>query len=236
MNIIYSQSEGNGNTLIVLHTGPCTFKPVLSGQLHYMNQALLNSHYLLTAEAAREEQERTLILETIREFFPEAWIWDIVPIKWVLLLSYLCLALGVTKYVLWCPAIPCQLFFLFGPEDLFFQSSAAHLPFSFPWSNSKDVLKDTCCHNVCTMSHIPFLRRRTHLFKIQICRTRTLSCLSKLKDMMGRGTFKWLKFSQILVINSRDCMWDFCRQKRGSSGSQNLLHTLRSKLSEIYPF
>lgn len=81
MNIIYSQSEGNGKILIVLHTGPCTFKPVLSGQLHYMNQALLNSHFLLPAEAAREERERALILETIREFFPEAWIWDIVPIK-----------------------------------------------------------------------------------------------------------------------------------------------------------
>lgn len=46
-----------------------------------MDQALLNSHYLLPAEADREERERTLVLETIREFFPEAWIWDIIPIK-----------------------------------------------------------------------------------------------------------------------------------------------------------
>uniref|UniRef100_A0A8C9KUM3 Ovostatin-like n=1 Tax=Serinus canaria TaxID=9135 RepID=A0A8C9KUM3_SERCA len=38
-------------------------------------------HVKSSAEAAREEQERTLILETIREFFPEAWIWDIVPIN-----------------------------------------------------------------------------------------------------------------------------------------------------------
>ncbi|KFP86852.1 Ovostatin, partial [Acanthisitta chloris] len=29
----------------------------------------------------REEHEKPLILETIREFFPETWIWDIVPIN-----------------------------------------------------------------------------------------------------------------------------------------------------------
>lgn len=46
-----------------------------------MRQVLLNSHFLLPAEAGREEQERRLLLETIREFFPETWIWDIVPIK-----------------------------------------------------------------------------------------------------------------------------------------------------------
>uniref|UniRef100_A0A8U7M233 Uncharacterized protein n=1 Tax=Corvus moneduloides TaxID=1196302 RepID=A0A8U7M233_CORMO len=73
--------EGNGKTLIVLHTSPCTFKPVLSGSLCSVNQVLLNSHYLLPAEAGREERERRLILETIREFFPEAWIWDIVQIN-----------------------------------------------------------------------------------------------------------------------------------------------------------
>ncbi|XP_030803233.1 ovostatin-like [Camarhynchus parvulus] len=38
-------------------------------------------HVKSSAEAAREERERALILETIREFFPEAWIWDIVPIN-----------------------------------------------------------------------------------------------------------------------------------------------------------
>uniref|UniRef100_A0A803VZV3 Alpha-2-macroglobulin n=1 Tax=Ficedula albicollis TaxID=59894 RepID=A0A803VZV3_FICAL len=38
-------------------------------------------HVKSPAEAGREERERTLILETIREFFPEAWIWDIVPIN-----------------------------------------------------------------------------------------------------------------------------------------------------------
>uniref|UniRef100_A0A8C0U3V7 Ovostatin-like n=1 Tax=Cyanistes caeruleus TaxID=156563 RepID=A0A8C0U3V7_CYACU len=38
-------------------------------------------HIKSPAEAGREEQERRLILATIREFFPEAWIWDIVPIN-----------------------------------------------------------------------------------------------------------------------------------------------------------
>ncbi|NXS27716.1 OVOS protein, partial [Pomatostomus ruficeps] len=38
-------------------------------------------HVKSSAEAGREEQDRRLVLETIREFFPEAWIWDIVPIN-----------------------------------------------------------------------------------------------------------------------------------------------------------
>ncbi|NXU11552.1 OVOS protein, partial [Pardalotus punctatus] len=38
-------------------------------------------HVKSSAEVGREEHERRLILETIREFFPEAWIWDIVPIN-----------------------------------------------------------------------------------------------------------------------------------------------------------
>ncbi|OWK54562.1 Ovostatin, partial [Lonchura striata] len=38
-------------------------------------------HVKSSAEADREERERTLVFETIREFFPEAWIWDIIPIN-----------------------------------------------------------------------------------------------------------------------------------------------------------
>ncbi|NXU42737.1 OVOS protein, partial [Drymodes brunneopygia] len=41
-----------------------------------------SAHHVKSAvEAGREERDRRLILETIREFFPEAWIWDIVPIN-----------------------------------------------------------------------------------------------------------------------------------------------------------
>ncbi|XP_027760755.1 ovostatin-like [Empidonax traillii] len=38
-------------------------------------------HVKLPAEVAREDREKRLILETIREFFPETWIWDIVLIN-----------------------------------------------------------------------------------------------------------------------------------------------------------
>ncbi|NXG14494.1 OVOS protein, partial [Grallaria varia] len=43
---------------------------------------MAHSHHVkLPAEVGREERERKLILETIREFFPETWIWDIVLIN-----------------------------------------------------------------------------------------------------------------------------------------------------------
>ncbi|KAJ7418213.1 ovostatin [Willisornis vidua] len=38
-------------------------------------------HVKLSGEASREEHEKKHILETIREFFPETWIWDIVLIN-----------------------------------------------------------------------------------------------------------------------------------------------------------
>ncbi|NWQ66210.1 OVOS protein, partial [Neopipo cinnamomea] len=38
-------------------------------------------HVKLPAEVGREDHEKKLILETIREFFPETWIWDIVLIN-----------------------------------------------------------------------------------------------------------------------------------------------------------
>ncbi|NXG09943.1 OVOS protein, partial [Sakesphorus luctuosus] len=38
-------------------------------------------HVKLSGEASREEHEKKLVLETIREFFPETWIWDIVLIN-----------------------------------------------------------------------------------------------------------------------------------------------------------
>ncbi|NXK40948.1 OVOS protein, partial [Piprites chloris] len=38
-------------------------------------------HVQLPAEVGREDREKRLILETIREFFPETWIWDIVLIN-----------------------------------------------------------------------------------------------------------------------------------------------------------
>ncbi|NWR28664.1 OVOS protein, partial [Tachuris rubrigastra] len=38
-------------------------------------------HVKLPAEVGREDREKRLLLETIREFFPETWIWDIVLIN-----------------------------------------------------------------------------------------------------------------------------------------------------------
>ncbi|NWR45528.1 OVOS protein, partial [Regulus satrapa] len=60
----------------------CTSETVRR-QPYVMNAGHMASahHIKSSAEAGREEQERRLILETIREFFPEAWIWDIVPIN-----------------------------------------------------------------------------------------------------------------------------------------------------------
>uniref|UniRef100_A0A8C5TG92 Ovostatin n=1 Tax=Malurus cyaneus samueli TaxID=2593467 RepID=A0A8C5TG92_9PASS len=60
----------------------CTSETVRR-QPYLLNAAHMASahHVKSPAEADREERERQLILETIREFFPEAWIWDIVPIN-----------------------------------------------------------------------------------------------------------------------------------------------------------
>ncbi|NXU73929.1 OVOS protein, partial [Oreotrochilus melanogaster] len=46
---------------------------------YFMNAGFMaSSHHAKSAEVAREEHGKKLILETIREFFPETWIWDIV--------------------------------------------------------------------------------------------------------------------------------------------------------------
>ncbi|NXU86100.1 OVOS protein, partial [Xiphorhynchus elegans] len=43
---------------------------------------MAHSHHVkLSGDVGREEREEKLILETIREFFPETWIWDIVLIN-----------------------------------------------------------------------------------------------------------------------------------------------------------
>ncbi|NXK98094.1 OVOS protein, partial [Formicarius rufipectus] len=43
---------------------------------------MAHSHHIkLPAEVDREEREKKVILETIREFFPETWIWDIILIN-----------------------------------------------------------------------------------------------------------------------------------------------------------
>ncbi|NXY89282.1 OVOS protein, partial [Alcedo cyanopectus] len=49
----------------------------------FLNSGFMAStqHVKVSAEVAREERGKTLILETIREFFPETWIWDIVLIN-----------------------------------------------------------------------------------------------------------------------------------------------------------
>ncbi|XP_074966839.1 ovostatin-like [Phalacrocorax aristotelis] len=50
---------------------------------YFLNAGFVASthHAKLSAEVAREERGEKLILETIREFFPETWIWDIVLIN-----------------------------------------------------------------------------------------------------------------------------------------------------------
>ncbi|NXI50424.1 OVOS protein, partial [Chloroceryle aenea] len=50
---------------------------------YFLNSGFVASthHVKTSAEIAREERGKTLILETIREFFPETWIWDIVLIN-----------------------------------------------------------------------------------------------------------------------------------------------------------
>ncbi|NXC73889.1 OVOS protein, partial [Anhinga anhinga] len=50
---------------------------------YFLNAGFMASthHAKSLAEVAREERGKSLILETIREFFPETWIWDIVLIN-----------------------------------------------------------------------------------------------------------------------------------------------------------
>ncbi|NWU49126.1 OVOS protein, partial [Dromas ardeola] len=50
---------------------------------YFLNSGFMASthHVKSSAEVAREERGKRLILETIREFFPETWIWDIVLIN-----------------------------------------------------------------------------------------------------------------------------------------------------------
>ncbi|PKU29121.1 hypothetical protein llap_20575 [Limosa lapponica baueri] len=50
---------------------------------YFLNAGFMASthHVKSSAEVAREERGKRLIVETIREFFPETWIWDIVLIK-----------------------------------------------------------------------------------------------------------------------------------------------------------
>ncbi|NWX48156.1 OVOS protein, partial [Steatornis caripensis] len=50
---------------------------------YFLNAGFMASthHAKSSAEVVREERAKRLILETIREFFPETWIWDIVLIN-----------------------------------------------------------------------------------------------------------------------------------------------------------
>ncbi|XP_074008218.1 LOW QUALITY PROTEIN: ovostatin-like [Numenius arquata] len=50
---------------------------------YFLNAGFMASthHVKSLAEVAREERGKRLIIETIREFFPETWIWDIVLIN-----------------------------------------------------------------------------------------------------------------------------------------------------------
>ncbi|KFP12739.1 Ovostatin, partial [Egretta garzetta] len=50
---------------------------------YFLNSGFMASTYHVksSAEVAREERGKRVILETIREFFPETWIWDIVLIN-----------------------------------------------------------------------------------------------------------------------------------------------------------
>ncbi|KFV85384.1 Ovostatin, partial [Struthio camelus australis] len=52
-------------------------------QPYFLNMGFTASthHVKSSGEVAREERGKKLILETIREFFPETWIWDIVVIN-----------------------------------------------------------------------------------------------------------------------------------------------------------
>ncbi|XP_063999068.1 ovostatin-like [Pogoniulus pusillus] len=50
---------------------------------YFLNSGFMDSthHVKSSAEVAREERGKSLVLETVREFFPETWIWDIVPVS-----------------------------------------------------------------------------------------------------------------------------------------------------------
>ncbi|XP_005509812.2 ovostatin-like isoform X1 [Columba livia] len=50
---------------------------------YFLNAGFMASshHVKSSAEVAREEREKRLVLETIRQFFPETWIWDILLIN-----------------------------------------------------------------------------------------------------------------------------------------------------------
>ncbi|NXP49587.1 OVOS protein, partial [Heliornis fulica] len=50
---------------------------------YFLNAGFIASthHVKSSAEVAREERGKRLILETVREFFPETWIWDIVLVN-----------------------------------------------------------------------------------------------------------------------------------------------------------
>ncbi|NXF96145.1 OVOS protein, partial [Eubucco bourcierii] len=59
----------------------CTSETVRPSS-YFLNSGFMASthHVKSSAEVAREERGKTLILETVRDFFPETWIWDIVPV------------------------------------------------------------------------------------------------------------------------------------------------------------
>ncbi|NXX96850.1 OVOS protein, partial [Centropus bengalensis] len=50
---------------------------------YFLNSGFMASthHLKSSAEVAREERGKRLPLETVREFFPETWIWDIIPVN-----------------------------------------------------------------------------------------------------------------------------------------------------------
>ncbi|XP_054238714.1 ovostatin-like [Indicator indicator] len=60
----------------------CTSETVRPSS-YFLNSGFMASthHVKSSAEFAREERGKRLILETVREFFPETWIWDIVPVN-----------------------------------------------------------------------------------------------------------------------------------------------------------
>ncbi|KFQ34298.1 Ovostatin, partial [Mesitornis unicolor] len=60
----------------------CTSETVRP-QPYFFNSGYMASTYHVksSAEVAREERGKRLMLETVREFFPETWIWDIVLIN-----------------------------------------------------------------------------------------------------------------------------------------------------------
>ncbi|NXW60107.1 OVOS protein, partial [Eurystomus gularis] len=60
----------------------CTSETVRPPTYFWNAGFMASTHHVKTsAEVAREERGKRLVLETIREFFPETWIWDIVLIN-----------------------------------------------------------------------------------------------------------------------------------------------------------